>query len=74
MIEVIASLNPDPGGFPMTEPKIDRRMLLGGVAQAGAAIATAPAAQPAPGPATAFCTRAPCPSIPRPSRACRRSC
>jgi Fe-Mn family superoxide dismutase len=32
----------------MTEPKIDRRMLLGGVALAGAVAATASVAQPAP--------------------------
>ena len=32
----------------MTEPTLDRRMLLGGVALAGAVAATAATAQPAP--------------------------
>jgi Fe-Mn family superoxide dismutase len=38
----------------MTEPTLDRRMLLGGVALAGAVVATAAAAQPAPPAAAGF--------------------
>src|SRR5471030_28959 len=47
MTKLIASSNPDTGGFLMTEPTLDRRMLLGGAALAGAVAATAASAQPA---------------------------
>jgi Fe-Mn family superoxide dismutase len=64
MTSLIASPNPDSGGFPMTEPKIDRRMLLGGVALAGAVAASAASAQPAP-PAAAGFTPQPLPFDPK---------